>query len=390
MVIKHALCIDLVHNFVFHTTVVWLVGVACCTLMTMNSGILALLWWCLLGTPTTCSLAASPVRRRVQQDKEASTAATGNDHDDHAIYCRIRHLESLVLTLSPSSSSASFSEQPAPTRTVCHAADHTAYTVQWPRHTPRPSAGQWLRLPTAWIVHEENDKHANSAEPTIVIPEHRSLTEGEDLVVESQENAHNVPPNFARKGRKSLLVVRVVTATEEPDVLQDEIEASIFGTVPHPVLAQRSQEGLQTNTTAAQAMENGPYQSVVEQFAQASLRNLLYQPLYGPGYEFGVLQLRMAEYDPDFRIAGRGIQKAASVILKATAQRLGVASAEALTDVVDHIIFCLPNDSLLAGSVAWTAFTYLYEPFSYYQRSRCTKLSVVMHELGHSLGFRTY
>lgn len=26
--------------------------------------------------------------------------------------------------------------------------------------------------------------------------------------------------------------------------------------------------------------------------------------------------------------------------------------------------------------------------YSYYQQSRCTKLSVVMHEVGHSLGFR--
>jgi hypothetical protein len=26
--------------------------------------------------------------------------------------------------------------------------------------------------------------------------------------------------------------------------------------------------------------------------------------------------------------------------------------------------------------------------YSYYQQSRCTKLSVAMHEIGHSLGFR--
>ena len=30
----------------------------------------------------------------------------------------------------------------------------------------------------------------------------------------------------------------------------------------------------------------------------------------------------------------------------------------------------------------------LNSQYSYYQRSRCTKLSVPMHEMGHSLGFK--
>jgi hypothetical protein len=127
------------------------------------------------------------------------------------------------------------------------------------------------------------------------------------------------------------------------------------------------------------------YTSVVEQYAAATLGNLLYTPLQGPGYERGILQVNMAKYDPTFQIANTGIQTAIPTILQATAETLGVTE---LTDIVDHIIFCLPNDSLLGGTKAWTAFTYLYEPYTYYQRSRCTKLSVVVHELGHSLGFR--
>jgi hypothetical protein len=50
---------------------------------------------------------------------------------------------------------------------------------------------------------------------------------------------------------------------------------------------------------------------------------------------------------------------------------------------------------MLSYSVTWAHCSLtLRRPFksgtqySYYQKSRCTRLSVVMHEMGHSFGFR--
>eukprot|EP00977_Amphora_coffeiformis_P019500 scaffold7303_cov153-Amphora_coffeaeformis.AAC.11 len=193
------------------------------------------------------------------------------------------------------------------------------------------------------------------------------------------------PEDFTRIGRKTLLVVRVVTSTEEPDVGLEEMEAAIFGTIPHPHASGVTLEHSSENITAS--LDGSlVYQSVVEQYQAATLGNLMFEPLKGPGYEKGILEIDLSKsMGINFVFAGQGIQALAPTLQMATAERLGVTE---LTNAVDHVIFCLPNDSLLAGTTAWTAFTYLYEPYSYYQRSRCTKLSIVVHELGHSLGFR--
>jgi len=124
----------------------------------------------------------------------------------------------------------------------------------------------------------------------------------------------------------------------------------------------------------------------------------------------------VAEVVVDHAVVGEGAQGSLNrAILEATEEQLG-----SLDEIANHIIFCIPTGSLIQGSTAWMAYTYLYEPvsvdvlalprmncgpcvatpstntsafslspqYSYYQKSRCTRLSVVMHEMGHSLGFR--
>ena len=277
---------------------------------------------------------------------------------------------------------------------ACQAQD-TFYGVEFDHYADaatfkRPT---WVTVPSGWMISDDSAR-------TIVIPrgrfppraDHRSLN-GETFVaredfpdnLEASQEGEVAPKDFTRIGRKTLLVVRVVTGTEAPDVSVEEMEAAVFGTIPHPHASGVALEHSSENITASL---DGPlsYQSVAEQYQAATLGNLMFEPIKGPGYEKGVLEIDLSKYmGANFVLAGQGIQSLASSLQLVTAELLGVTE---LSDAVDHVIFCLPNDSLLAGTTAWTAFTYLYEPYSYYQRSRCTKLSIVMHELGHSLGFR--
>lgn len=162
--------------------------------------------------------------------------------------------------------------------------------------------------------------------------------------------------NVATTGTKRLLAVRITTEQERPDETLEFMEGTIFGT------------GDQAET-----------HSVVSQYAALTHGQLQYVKAEGPNIVNGVTEVRIQTSS----LVGKDVQgNLKEDILTQTEDLLGD-----LEDVADNIIFCLPTGSLF-NDKDWTAFTYLFEPYSYYQKSRCTRLSVVAHELGHSLGFQ--
>jgi len=159
-----------------------------------------------------------------------------------------------------------------------------------------------------------------------------------------------------RLGPKKLLAVRVKTNHGEvPDESAKDIEAAIFGT------------GDSTRRASA-----------VSQYKAVSHGSLQYEAATGKGINNGV-----AEVEVTFPVAGKGILTFINQIVEAT-----VATVGPLDQVADHTIFCIPNGSLLQGSSGWKAFANTNENYSFYQYSRCTSLSAVMHEMGHAIGFR--
>jgi hypothetical protein len=248
---------------------------------------------------------------------------------------------------------------------------------------------------------EEGDAHVcipggyvSEDSSSVIIPNDRRLR-----LVESPANQRRLQLE-ARLGTKKLLAVRVVSVIgEEPEETLAEITDAIFGAAPFE--------------TQVQSSEQAQDATVVSQYRHVSAGSLNLIAASGPGIEFGVVQIIV-----DNVIAGAGIQRLSNVIVAATEEQLGGS----LDEIADHVVFCLPNHTLLQGSRDWTAFTYLYEPvsaiiptfrrlycllvyslaytgifanpkrsntqYSYYQKSRCTRLSVVMHEMGHGLGFR--
>ena len=370
--------------------------------------------WMLLVLTTTCAQSKS---LRTVTNRDATPVATINVNDKTAaeenvipsrmIHCRLFHVGASMLGLVYSSSSSSNSISSSTTdgiTTTSVDVSHSmytcissppsssidVYTVEFQRDADAASFvyPTWVDLPSTWIMKTPSLPHR------IVVPagqrpqrRRRRFLNGEEdptsssstLLEASQEDTDVAPEDFTRMGRKTLLAVRVVTDTEQPDVTLEEMEAAIFGTAPHPsaVTLEQSDENSTTTTTATTAAtvlqedQNGassssnliPYQSVAEQYKAATLGNLVYEPLRGPGYERGVLELNLSQaIRSDFQLAGQGIQAMGPSIVAATAARLGVTQ---VTNAVDHVIFCLPNDSLLAGTTAWTAFTYLYEPYRY-------------------------
>jgi hypothetical protein len=171
-----------------------------------------------------------------------------------------------------------------------------------------------------------------------------------------QQQQTNVP-----SGTKSLIAVRITTTFgEAPVETLEEMQGAIFGLGSNSALI--------------------PNASVVSQYKDVSHGNLILAPAEGVGIVNGAIEVQL-----DYQIQGAEIQtQLASRIQAAVEATLG----KSLNQIADRFIFCLPNSATLQGSNYWTAFTYLFEPYSYYQQSRCTKLSVVMHELGHSFGFR--
>ena len=173
-----------------------------------------------------------------------------------------------------------------------------------------------------------------------------------------------------RTGTKSVLVVRLKTSQgQAPASSVGDMKKAIFG--PTPVAEQ------------AQGLA-----SVAFQYSQMSHGQLTLEPASIPnrGIHDGIMELEFNNF------GGRGMQFLARDLVKATEEALNLHTSMQLEDVVDHTIFCLPDDiepPKLGTSTTWTAFTYVFDPFSFYRLDRCTRLSVVAHELGHAiLGFR--
>jgi hypothetical protein len=160
------------------------------------------------------------------------------------------------------------------------------------------------------------------------------------------------PQSIARSGAKTLLAVRVIANGVAPVETLADMEGTIFG-------------------TGAKAIEA----TVVAQYQQMSHGKLQYEPLTMPGnsnVKNGVMELTMP------KLLGVNVQGAFTELMLNKTQDLllGADSTGTLEDAVDNIIFCLPDGGLFKGSTDWTAFTYLFEPYSYYQKERCTRLSV--------------
>ena len=170
-----------------------------------------------------------------------------------------------------------------------------------------------------------------------------------------------------RRGRKTLLAVRVSSSVSgvSPVETADQIEGALFGTGTNPDQLQ-------------------PHQVVVNHFATVSHGQLTFDPAV-EGIA-GTIQNGVADIFVDAAFDSTSDVQADIVplLVSATTDRIG---SETMA-TIDKIIFCLPSGAYFDGDADWTAFTYLWEPNSFYQGSRCTRLSVVMHELGHSTGFQ--
>ncbi|KAL7571508.1 hypothetical protein ACA910_020928 [Epithemia clementina (nom. ined.)] len=178
---------------------------------------------------------------------------------------------------------------------------------------------------------------------------------------------------FHRSGGKTLLVVRINTLVgEEPSASKQSLKRAIFGPLRERALSMGRV-------------------SVVDQYSLISHGQLNLKPIPNvPGLESeldnGVMNVFFSAFN------GENIQSVTYSLVQATERALGIAGTQQLHQFVDHTIFCLPdaaNAPLFGNSEDWTAFTYRYEPYSFYRKNRCSRLSIVMHELGHAiLGFR--
>lgn len=193
------------------------------------------------------------------------------------------------------------------------------------------------------------------------------LAESPAIVDHSARRLSELSHFEQRRGRKSLLAVRVSSSVSglSPTETLDEIAGALFGLGTNPYQLQ-------------------PQQVVVNHVATVSHRQLVYEPAVEiiPGtIQNGVTEISIAApFDSTVDVQTDILP----LLVTATRDHIG---SEAM-DSIDNIIFCLPTGASFQGDADWTAFTYLWEPYSYYQQSRCTRLSVVMHELGHSTGFQ--
>ena len=162
-------------------------------------------------------------------------------------------------------------------------------------------------------------------------------------------------------GTRSVLAVQLTTSfvesgtrrSEDPGLSTTEIEGTIFGTGP-----------------------DAPEHDVLSQYSACSHGALNLVPATGPNIVNGVAEVRLGR-----RIAGEEILGSLQdFILEATENVVGSV------DQYSHVVFCIPDDALMDGSTKWTAFTYFHSHWSFFQKRRCSAMSVTMHELGHNIG----
>lgn len=285
-----------------------------------------------------------------QQDHDSLTCTTPDDADVYQYSVSPRSYQGKYTLHLPSDFMAKYREDIRRT--------HSARIVV-PSHFVNADTRE-IRIPTASDVtilqqtNNENDSHSYHHDDDDDKTKSRPPQRQAPL---RYLKAHNI-----RTGRKRLLVVRVMAqnGTETPEETIQEIRETIFG-LP--------------------GQNSSIYPTVVSQYDAASHGYLKWIPATGTNIQNGIAEITITH---SIANANRSIHgELHHAVMDACTAKLGN-----LREISDHVMFCLPNGSLLQGSSQWTAFTYMNSPFSFFQMSRCTKLSVVMHEIGHSLGFR--
>lgn len=231
----------------------------------------------------------------------------------------------------------------------------------------RSRAGYRISLPEEFV--ELNRGTLTSATTTICISAGEVDRSAHTIVMDKDAEVTIVPGTRKLQtieriaGTRSILAVQLTTSfmsnnervTEHPGMSKVEIQGSIFGTGQH-----------------------APGHDLVSQYRDCSFGALDLVPASGTNIQNGVAQVRLRKPIAGGEILG-SLQ---DDILEATEERVGSL------DQFDHIIYCIPPDSNMDGSAKWTAFTYFHSHWSFFQKKRCSAMSVTIHELGHNLGFR--
>jgi hypothetical protein len=167
----------------------------------------------------------------------------------------------------------------------------------------------------------------------------RSITIPSSFVLNlyNGQNVRNLQSDdsYRSQGIKSLLAVRVTTIYgEQPDETTDLIEGTIFGTGNEAQL-----------------------DSVTSQYSAVSHGALRFVPAFGSGISRGVVEVQIP-----IQMAGSDIQKdVMAKVLEAVESLIG----HPLSVIASHVVFCVPNNSILQGTTEWTAFTFLNEGVSF-------------------------
>ena len=211
------------------------------------------------------------------------------------------------------------------------------------------------------VVMLQNDTVSSSGIDITTTNEEKGVT-GAPPPLPSTRRLFQADPSV-RFGEQKLLAVHVLTATEKPDVSLPNMQMAVFGTG--------------NGTLRSDAVP------VVKQFEAISKGQLLYTAATGPNIVDGMLQVTLPPTEFSAVEGHDIIEEVIPTLLATTNSAVGGN----LDKIADRVLFCLPSEST-KGGYHWRAFTYLYGPYSYYERATCSLLSVLAHELGHGLGFQ--
>jgi hypothetical protein len=200
------------------------------------------------------------------------------------------------------------------------------------------------------------------------------------IVEETTDNTSNqrslIEGTHAEQRRK------IATAVTKKRLLAIRVSSAISGETPDESIAS-----IRTALFGYNGSDTDPDQgivSVVEQYQSISHGQFILEPVENTALsiEGGVLDLTLRSNTIVF--TGHSISNLTAAFIEELEQQLAIASGVqsiSLLDVADYVMFCLPNGSTFRDDSNWTAYTYLNEPYSFYQQSRCTRLSVVVHEV---------
>lgn len=219
-----------------------------------------------------------------------------------------------------------------------------------------------IDLPTSFIIQNDHLLHNNPVlrltgsveiRDNVLLP-----TKVTKITLHSKSSPHRRLAPVA--GQLTALVVRVVTANQEPVETVEELEGRVFGVGPFK----------ETNTVLTQ----------LNKCSFGALR--LQAPVDNTNVtRKGVVQVTVDDMNiNDCNIVG----DCQAVIVNATETTLGQS-----LDAFDFVMFCVPTGSKFgrSGKTDWSAFAYAGQRTAWFQRGFCGVLTTNMHELGHLMGF---